>query len=97
MKKYMFLYYGFVTPTQEIGKAWGEWFASIGDKMVDSGNPFMVGLEITPDGTTTQLPLDKQAITGYSIINAKDIEEAEAIAKTNPSITSIRVYEMGAM
>jgi len=97
MKKFMFIYTGFVTPTEEIGKAWGDWFSSIGDKFVDTGNPFMSGMEITADGKETDLPLDLQSITGYSIINATDMDEAKALARTNPSITSIRVYEMGAM
>ena len=38
MKKFVFLYYGYDEPTQEVMEAWGKWFASIGDKMVDSGH-----------------------------------------------------------
>ena len=34
------------------------------------------------------------SITGYSIINADSLEEAEQIAKANPFIASIRVYEI---
>jgi hypothetical protein len=34
------------------------------------------------------------SITGYSIINAKSLEEAEKIASDNPFIASIRVYEI---
>ena len=37
MKKFVFLTYGYETPTQEIMDVWGNWFASIGDKMVDNG------------------------------------------------------------
>ena len=40
MKKFVFLYFGFEPLTEEIKQAWGKWFVSIGDKMVDSGNPF---------------------------------------------------------
>ena len=96
MKKFIFLYYGFVTPTKEIGEAWGKWFESVGDKFVDTGNPFGSGREITKTGTK-KLTLDLDAITGYSIINAKDMDEAESIANTNPMITSIRVYEANSM
>ena len=96
MKKFVFVYIGFETPTPEIGEAWGKWFASIGDKMVDSGNPFGAGREITRDGTK-ELPLGLDSITGYSIINAENMDEAEQIAKTNPMITSIRVYEASSM
>ena len=76
MKKFLFLYYGFVTPTAEIGEAWGKWFASVGDKFVDSGNPFGYGREITPTGTR-ELTLNKESLTGYSLINAASMDEEE--------------------
>ena len=96
MKKFVFLYYGFVPPTEEIKEAWGNWFASVGDKFVDAGSPFGYGREITKT-ETKEITLDLDAITGYSIINAENIDEAESIAKTNPMITSIRVYEANSM
>ncbi len=34
------------------------------------------------------------SITGYSIINAESLDEAESIARENPFIASIRVYEI---
>ncbi len=92
----MFLHYGYVTPTQEIQEDWGNWFTTYGDKMIDSGNPFGYGKEITAT-ESKELPLDLSAITGYSIISAADFAEAEEIAKACPSITSIRVYEMNSM
>lgn len=97
MKKFMLLHYGFVTPTPEIGKAWGEWFESISDHIVDGGNPFKIGREIASDGTTVELPLGIDSITGYTIVNADDLDAAAALAATCPSITGIRVYEMGGM
>jgi hypothetical protein len=96
MKKFVFLTYGFVPPTPEIMEAWGNWFASIGDKMVDSGGPSGGGREITRAGTT-DLPLDLDAFTGYVVINAADLDEATAIAETCPIITAIRVYETRSM
>ena len=97
MKKFVLLHYGFVTPTKEIGEAWGKWFESIGDKMVDSGLPFSYGKEIARDGTVTEHPLSPDSITGYTIINADSFDEAEAIARTCPSIKSIRVYDTAPM
>jgi hypothetical protein len=35
-----------------------------------------------------------ESITGFSIINAESLEEAEKIAQDNPFIASIRVYEI---
>jgi hypothetical protein len=94
MKKYVLMHIGFEPPTQEIMDAWGAWFASIAGRNVENVGPFMTGIEITPAGTR-ELPLDKEAVTGYSVIEAGSLAEAEAIAKECPSITSIRVYEVG--
>lgn len=92
MKKFVLLCVGYMEPSKEVMEAWMKWFGSISDKIVDNGNPFGQGLEVTKS-TTKQLPVDKDAITGYVIINAKDMEEAEKVAKTCPMITALRVYE----
>ena len=47
MKKFMLLNHGFEEPTPEVIKAWGAWFASVGEHLVDGGNPFSWGREIT--------------------------------------------------
>lgn len=96
MKKFVFLYYGYEVPTPEMKDAWRNWFSSLGDRIVDSGNPFGAGREITHGGTK-ELSLDSGAITGYSIINAASIDEAEEIAKGCPIVTSVRVYEAMSM
>ena len=92
MKKFLLLSIGFEMPTPEIMEAWGKWFGSIADKTVDSGG-FSSGIEITRDGSK-ELPWDLDSITGYLVINAEDMDEAEKIAKTCTIITSTRVYEI---
>jgi len=96
MKKFVLLHYGFETPTQEIMAAWNKWFASLGDKLVENCGPFLAGREITGTGTRG-LSLDKQAVTGFSIIQAEDLDQATEIARACPSITSIRIYQVGSM
>jgi hypothetical protein len=96
MKRFVFLHYGYETPTPEIMDAWGKWFASIGDRTVENVGPFGPGREITHTGTR-ELPHDMGATTGFTIINAEGIDEAEEIAKDCPIITSIRVYEVMSM
>lgn len=103
MKKFIFLYVGFdplwnqdESKTKEIKQAWGKWFASVGDKFIDSGNPFMPGKEVTTSGIK-DLPHDKNAIVGYSILKAENAEEAVKIAQSCPMITSVRAYEAGSM
>ena len=95
MKKFMILHFGFEKPTPEIMEAWGKWFESIADKQVDQGG-FKGGREISKDGTR-DLPWDMQSLTGYNIIEAKDLDAAEKIAQSNPFIASIRVYEIRSM
>ena len=47
MKKFMLLHFGFEKPTPEIMAAWGQWFESVADKIVDQGGHFSGGREIS--------------------------------------------------
>ena len=96
MKKFVIFHYGFEMPTPEIMDAWGKWFASIGAKVVDPGSPLGPGREISHTGTK-ELPLGMESLTGYCIINADNIDDAEKIAQGCPIITSVRVYEAMSM
>jgi hypothetical protein len=93
MKKFMFLHYGFETPTPEIEEAWGRWFASIADRMLDGGSPFKQGREVSRGGGK-DLPLGMESLTGYTIISADSLDEAAKIAQGCPMIKYVRVYEM---
>jgi hypothetical protein len=94
MKKFVLLYTGTrdQAPTDESIAAWGEWFGSLGDKLVDAGNPFGQGREVSA-GSTTELSPSASGVTGYTLINAQDIDEAEKIALTHPTVPSIQVFE----
>ncbi len=93
MKRFMLLHYGFEKPTPEIMAAWGKWFESVADKTVDSGGFHGGAREISHSGTE-DLTMGMESITGYSIIKAESLDEAEKIAQGNPFIASIRVYEI---
>ena len=92
MKKFMFLHIGFQRPTPEIMKAWQAWLESIAGRQIEQGG-FSGGWEISSSGTR-DLPWDMESITGYNIIEAESLEEAEKLARSNPFIASIRVYEL---
>lgn len=92
MKQFMILHVGFEMPTPQIMEKWNQWFEDTKDCTVDMGG-FMSGKEITKEGRQ-DLPMDLSCLTGYSIIEASSLEEAEAIAAKNPFITAIRVYEI---
>ncbi|WP_342728820.1 hypothetical protein AAFG07_20570 [Bradyrhizobium sp. B097] len=91
MKRFVFLTYGFETPTPKIMAAWGRWFESIKDNIVEMGR-LAKGREISRSGTV-DLPLGPDSITGFIIVEAEGIDAAQRMAEGNPYITSIRVYE----
>ena len=92
MKKFVFLTYGFEKPTPEIMAAWGQWLESIKDNIVDMGH-LSGGREISKAGTRN-LPLGLDSITGFMIVSADSLDDAEKMAHSNPYISSIRVYEL---
>lgn len=93
MKKFMLLHYGFEQPTPEIMAAWKEWFEATKDNIIDMGGHFSSGREISKDGTK-DLPLESESITGFTLIQADSLDDAEKLAQSNPYIASIRVYEI---
>ncbi len=96
MKKFVLLYHGYVEPTAEVRDAWQSWFARVGDRFLDSGNPLASCLEVTRTGSRDLSP-DQGAATGYSIISAESREEAERLLEGCPFVTSVRLYEAMAM
>ena len=93
MKKFIMLAVGFEQPDKETMDAWMAWFASLGDKVVDPGNPLGAGKEVMKDGTIKELGMDMTSTTGYTIINAESLDEAVELAKGCPVVASMRVYE----
>lgn len=100
MPKYLFGYHGgsgmAATPeeTDKVMKAWGDWFGELGGAVVDGGNPTMPSK--TVDGRsvsdTTSNPL-----SGYSIIEAGNMDDAVRMAKGCPVLAnggSVEVAEL---
>ena len=88
----MILHYGFETPTPDVMKEWNAWFDAIADRQVEKGG-LREGREITVTGIK-KLPFGKDSMTGYTIIRAENLDEAERIAKECPIIASTRMYEI---
>ena len=92
MKKFLLITVGFTQPTPEIMEPWMQWFKSIEGKIIEQVG-LMDGKEVTKNGVT-ELQMDKDAFTGYLVINAENIDEAIAIAERCPMVTSTKVYEI---
>ncbi len=92
MKRFILVHIGFEQPTPEIMAAWEAWFESIEDVTVEN-----IGLgparEVSADGVR-DLPFDRTAVTGYSIIEVEDLDRATEIAQACPFITAVGVYEI---
>jgi hypothetical protein len=91
MKKFVLLYVSSRRqPAPEDMEKIKKWFEILGERIVDSGNPFAAGIEIA-QSETKALPQDNEEIVGYSIVNAESIDEIVKLSKDCP--TKIRAYE----
>ena len=74
------------------------WFGSIGESLLDPGNPFTQGCTVATDGTSTDGGV--AGLTGYSIIDAENLSAAVAVAGGCPVLANgggLQVYEAMAM
>lgn len=92
MNTYLILHYGFEKPTSEEMSEWNQWFELIKDKQVDRGG-FRGGLKITESGSE-ELPFGPESLTGYTIIEAEDLNQAEELAAQCPIVNSTEIYEI---
>lgn len=96
MKKFLVLFHDQWEQKPEVMQAWQAWFAEVGDRFVDSGNPLSAGYELTRDGSH-ELANGDGAATGYSILTAETREEAERLLAASPFASSVRLYEASPM
>lgn len=87
MPKFVFIYHGGGRPeTPEEGEkvmaAWTEWMAGIGEDLVDGGNPVGMSKTVSADGVADDGGANP--VSGYSLVNAADIDAACEIAKGCP-------------
>ena len=68
-------------------QAWNEWFGSLGDAVVDIGNPTGASATVGSDGSSSQGG-GANPVTGYSIISADSLDDALVLAKSCPQLAS---------
>ncbi|MET0147186.1 MAG: YciI family protein [Ilumatobacteraceae bacterium] len=101
MSTYVLAYHGGTIPDSEAEQAatmqaWGSWFGSLGDAVVDGGNPTGASSTIGADGAVTAGG-GANPISGYSVLRATDLDAALTLAKGCPLLAaggSIEVAEI---
>ena len=88
MAKFAFIYHGGGAPSSpeegaKIMTAWQAWMGSIGENLVDGGNPFGPSNTVNSDGSVAGGGGSNPA-SGYSLVNAANAEEAANYAKNCP-------------
>lgn len=89
MPKFILAYHGGAAPSspeegQKVMQAWMAWFGSLGDAVVDGGNPAGMSKTVSAKGVAGDGGANP--ISGYSLINAADIDAACAMAKGCPMV-----------
>lgn len=95
MKKYLVLYHApaeamaiMANATEEQKmegmKPWMAWQEKLGEKLVDMGSPLMPGLHMHSSGEEGSSSND---LTGFSIIQAANMEEAKDLIKGHPHLS----------
>jgi len=90
MPKFIFAYHGGKAPeTPEEGEKvmaqWRAWFDSLGSAVVDPGHPLGMSKTVSSSGVTDDGGANP--ISGFSLINAADIDKAAEMAKGCPMLT----------
>ena len=91
MPKYVLAYHGGSVPETEaeqaeVMAAWGAWFEALGPAIADGGNPIGAAVTIHSDGSTSDGG-GANPLSGYSLINAGNIDAAVAMAKGCPVLS----------
>jgi hypothetical protein len=92
MAKYALMHMGFEMPGPEQMQLWKAWFEKIAPHTLENIG-FRAAREVTSSGVQ-ELPFDKTAITGLSIVEAEDMDAAQALTEGNPFVSAIRIYEI---
>ena len=104
MSKFMLIYKGQATDmadmTEEQGAEvmakWGVWMQKVGSAIADIGTPFGPGTSLIDNGATGT-PI---SLTGYSIVEAADLQAATALADGHPYLSegkgnfAIEIYQL---
>jgi len=93
MAKFVYIYYSGEGDESSMDD-WKNWFGKLGDKLMDPGNPMAGGQAVHQGGV---MAVKDMPVTGYSIVDARDKDEAVELAKDCPLVGfkdgAVCVYE----
>ena len=92
MKKFLFIYNASPVDDSDTEAAWMSWFESLGENIIDIGNPFDGGKLVNKSGVI-EISSWSDFVGGYSLISAEDMDAAVALAKGCPNEAGVRVFE----
>ena len=92
MAKFLFVYHGGSHPQSEaevaeVMEAWGNWFGSMGNDVIDGGNPVGMSSTVMSGGKVVDNGGANPA-SGYSLIEATNLDDALAKAKGCPILSA---------
>jgi hypothetical protein len=90
MAKFIYVYHGGKAPEGEeeyarVMEAWGNWFASAGESLIDGGNPVGMSTTVFPGGRIENNG-GANPISGYSLVEMADTDAAVTFARGCPII-----------
>jgi len=91
MPKFVFAYHGGSMPESpeegaKIMAAWQSWMGGLGDALVDPGNPVSASKTLSSSGVEDNGGANP--LSGYSIVNADNMDAAIELAKGCPILES---------
>ena len=91
MTKYIYVYHGGTAPdspeeSQKVMAEWMAWFGEMGDAVVDGGSPLGMSKTVSAGGVADDGGANPAS--GYTIVNANDMDAAVAMAKGCPMVKS---------
>ena len=101
MTKFLLVYHGGNAPSskeegERVTQSWIDWLGGLGKSVVEPGNPTTVAKTIAPSGKVSDGG-GANPVTGYTILEAKSLDDAVKLAKGSPQLKangSIEVSEI---
>lgn len=103
MAKFIFVYHGGKKPSdpaevEKVMAAWGAWYGSMGDKLLDGGGPAGKSSMVSSSGVADNGGANP--VSGFTLVEAADHAAANKVAKGCPILKdggSVEVAEIMAM